>query len=629
MSTPSDPSPKPLLIFDGKCGFCRIWIEYWKKLTGDSIDYAPSQEVADQFPAIPREAYGKSVQFVRVDGSVANGARAVFETLGRVHLYESLPLLKPASETAYRYIAKHRDLFYWLTRLSFGTKITPARFARTQWLFLRMLAVIYAIAFGSLATQITGLVGARGIAPVHDYLGRVSAAFGADGPVRFLALPTVFWWNSSDALLRGLAWAGVGLAGVLFVGGLRRWLRWVLLALYVLYLSFNMAGQEFLSFQWDSLLLEAGFLAIFFGRSVSGARTIAWLYRCLAFRLYFLSGYVKLGSRDPSWASFTALKFHYHTQPLPNVIAWYADKLPDWFQHASTAGVLGIELFVPFLIFTPRRWRMAGAFVLLGLQALIFLTGNYTFFNPLTIALTLFLFDDQALDWLGNPPLAHARGSVRVFLNRDRKGAIGADAADGEIFASKRIRMARAMLVVAIVGLGIARLAQTIEGSVSEPLETMTRAFSPFQIVNSYGLFAVMTTTRPEIVIEGSNDGENWLSYEFPYKPGNLNRAPGWIEPFQPRLDWQMWFAALGSYQSNPWFPALMLRLLEGSPEVLGLFENNPFPANPPRLVRAELFEYSFTDRAIHSQSGAWWKRVPRGLYLPPVGLKGSLGSPN
>jgi hypothetical protein len=177
--------------------------------------------------------------------------------------------------------------------------------------------------------------------------------------------------------------------------------------------------------------------------------------------------------------------------------------------------------------------------------------------------------------------------------------------------------------------LGIARLAQTIEGSVPEPLDTITRAFSPFQIVNSYGLFAVMTTTRPEIVIEGSNDGENWLPYEFPYKPGNLNRAPGWIEPFQPRLDWQMWFAALGNYQSNPWFPALMLRLLEGSPEVLGLFENNPFPANPPRLVRAELFEYSFTDKAIHSQSGAWWKRVPRGLYLPPVGLKGSLESPN
>jgi hypothetical protein len=403
-----------------------------------------------------------------------------------------------------------------------------------------------------------------------------------------------------------LAWVGVGLAGVLFVGGLRRWLRWVLLALYVLYLSFNMAGQEFLSFQWDSLLLEAGFLAIFFGRSVSGARTIAWLYRCLVFRLYFLSGYVKLGSHDPAWASFNALKFHYHTQPLPNVIAWYADKLPDWFQRSSTASILGIELFVPFLIFTPRRWRMAGAFALLALQTLIFLTGNYTFFNLLTMALTLFLFDDQALGWLG-------------------KLAAG----EPECSASKRIRMVRAMLVAALLGLGIARLAQTIEGSIPEPLETMTRVFSPFQIVNSYGLFAVMTTTRPEIVIEGSDDGENWLPYEFPYKPGNLYRAPGWIEPFQPRLDWQMWFAALGDYQSNPWFPALMLRLLEGSPEVLGLLENNPFPTHPPRLIRAELFEYSFTGNDIRNQSGAWWKRVPRGLYMPPVGLKGSLESPN
>jgi hypothetical protein len=313
-----------------------------------------------------------------------------------------------------------------------------------------------------------------------------------------------------------------------------------------------------------------------------------------------------LGSHDPAWASFTALKFHYHTQPLPTVIAWYADKLPDWFQRGSAAGVLGIELFVPFLIFSPRRWRMAGAYVLLGLQALIFLTGNYTFFNLLTMALTVFLFDDQALSWL------HKR-----------------ETSIGEIYASKRVRMVRGLLVVAILGLGIARLTQTIEGSVPEPLDTITRVFSPFQIVNSYGLFAVMTTTRPEIVIEGSDDGETWLPYEFPYKPGNLYRAPRWIEPFQPRLDWQMWFAALGNYQSNPWFPALMLRLLEGSPEVLGLFENNPFPAHPPRFVRAELFEYSFTDKDIRSQSGAWWKRVPSGLYLPAVGLKGLLESPN
>jgi lipase maturation factor 1 len=540
-----------------------------------------------------------------VDGTTAGGARAVFETLGRERLYESSRVVAAGSEAAYRFIARHRDLCYWLTRLSFGTRIEPARYFKTQWLFLRLLAVIYAIAFGSLAVQIVGLVGARGITPVHDYLNRLTAAFGATlGAARFLAVPTVFWWNSSDAMLRIIAWSGVALAALLFFGVPRGWVRWVLLSLYVLYLSLNMAGQEFLSFQWDSLLLESGFLAIFFGRSVAGTRTIAWLYRWLVFRLYFLSGYVKLGSHDPTWANFTALKYHYHTQPLPTIFAWYADKLPDWFQRASTAAVLGIELFVPFLIFTPRRWRMAGASVLLGLQALIFLTGNYTFFNLLTMVLTLFLFDDQAL----------ARIMTRGIPERP---------------STKRTRMAMALLAVVILTLGIARMAQTIAGEVPGPLETLTRTLSPYQAVNSYGLFAVMTTTRPEIVVEGSDDGEGWKPYEFRYKPGDLYRAPRWIQPFQPRLDWQMWFAALGTYENNPWFPGLMLRLLEGSPDVLGLLEDNPFPNHPPRFVRAELFEYSFAGQEIHKRTGVWWQRRPLGIYLPPVGIKGAADSPN
>ena len=217
------------MIFDGRCGFCRIWIDYWKKLTGDAVDFAPSQEVADQFPQIPREAFAQAVQLVRVDGTVASGARAVFETLGRERLYESSRLVAAASETAYSLIARHRDLFYWLTRLTFGTRIEPARFAKTQWLFLRLLAVIYAIAFGSLATQIVGLVGARGIAPVHDYLNRLTAAFGATlGSARFLAVPTIFWWNSSDAAAapRRLGRRGSGLAAVFRPP----WsVRWVLL----------------------------------------------------------------------------------------------------------------------------------------------------------------------------------------------------------------------------------------------------------------------------------------------------------------------------------------------------------------------------------------------------------------
>ncbi len=583
------------MIFDGRCGFCRIWIDYWKKITDGAVDFAPSQEAGDQYPEIPREAFSQSVQLVRPDRSIASGARAVFETLGKQRLYESSPLLASVSEVSYRFIARHRDLFYWLTRLTVGTKVEPARFAHTQWLFLRALALIYAIAFGSLATQIIGLAGARGISPAHDYLGRLAAVFGA---LRFLTLPTVFWWNSSDLDLIVLAWAGVAFAVLLFAGRMQRLL---LVLLYILYLSFNAAGQEFLSFQWDALLLEAGFLAIFFGRSNSGTRAIAWLYRCLAFRLYFLSGYVKLGSHDPTWANLTALQYHYHTQPLPNIVAWYADKLPDWFQRGSTAGVLGIELFAPFLIFGPRLWRITGAWILLALQALIFLTGNYTFFNLLAAAVTLFLFDDQTFSGIAKR-LRHATPSA--------------------IVSTKRARMAMAVLVAVVLTLGCVRIFQTIEGEIPEPLNTLARMSAPFQIVNSYGLFAVMTTKRTEIVIEGSDDGQNWRPYEFRYKPGDLSRAPRWIEPFQPRLDWQMWFAALSDYQSNPWFSGLLLRLLQGSPDVLALLETNPFPDHPPHFVQAETFDYTFADRETHRRTGQWWRRTPAGIYLPPVALK-------
>jgi hypothetical protein len=321
-------------------------------------------------------------------------------------------------------------LFYWLTRLTFGTRIEPARFADTQRLFLRALAVIYAIAFGSLAVQIVGLVGAQGIAPLRDYLGRL-ATFG---PMRYLALPTVFWLNPGDLPLRVLAWAGVALAGLLLFDRME---RFILLLLYLLYLSFDMAGQMFMSFQWDSLLLEAGFLAIFFGRSVTGERVIAWLYRCMVFRLYFLSGYVKLGSHDPTWANLTALQYHFHTQPLPNVIAWYADQLPAWFLHGVTAAVLGIELGAPFLIFGPRRWRRFGAFLLLGLQALIFLTGNYTFFNLLTAALTLFLFDDQALSKIAR--------KLRIPVSPP-------------LYSTKPARLAMALLALLLLSLGAAHL---------------------------------------------------------------------------------------------------------------------------------------------------------------------------
>jgi len=591
---------QPLLIYDGRCGFCRIWIDYWKLLTAGRIDFAPSQEVGDSFAQIPPKAFAEAVQLVRADGSVASGARAVFETLGRERIYESSRWVAASSEAAYRFIARRRSFFYWLTRLTFGKRIEPARFALTQWLFLRLLAAIYVVAFASLAVQVTGLLGEHGISPAHDFLDRVGTSLGW---MRFWAAPSVFWWNSSDKVLVGAAWMGVGLGAILFIGRLE---RLALVLLYVLYLSFSLAGQEFLSFQWDALLLEAGFLAIFFGHTRTTRKTIAWLYRWLAFRLYFLSGFVKLASHDPTWRNLSALDFHYWTQPLPTVVAWYADKLPRGFQHASTFMVLAIELGAPFLIFMPRRIRFFGAGLLLGLQALIFATGNYTFFNLLSAAITVFLFDDQAL-----------RGLVWTPVKRVREWLMTEPARTGRVG-----RLAAAALTLLILPLGFVRIIENVTSQLPEPVELLARYTSPFQVVNSYGLFAVMTTERLEIVVEGSDDGQQWQAYEFPYKPGDVNRAPRWAAPYQPRLDWQMWFAALGDYQTNPWFVSFAERLLEGSPEVTALLAKNPFPDHPPRYVRAVTYDYKFSTWDERRRTGAWWHREPHGEYLPTVGLR-------
>jgi hypothetical protein len=578
-------SSKPLLIYDGKCGFCKIWLDYWRRLTGDRVEYAPSQEVGGEYPQIPKEDFSLGVQLVRPDGSVSKNAAAVFETLGHEEFYKPLA---PVWEWGYGIIARHRDFFYHLTKWTFGTRIEPARFALTSWIFVRMLAVIYGIAFGSLIGQIRGLLGARGILPMADYL---KAAAESAGAMRFYYVPSILWINASDAALLGVCWVGLAIAAMVALGFFE---RAGLAVLFVLYLSLSSAGQEFLSFQWDALLVEVGFLAIFLG----GSRVVVWLFRWLLFRLMFLSGAVKLLSHDPTWRNLTALSFHYWTRPLPNRISWYMAQLPEWFQKASTGVVLGVELVIPFLIFAPRRMRVFAVWCFLGLQVLIFLTGNYTFFNLLAMALCLFLWDDRDFErWL--PP-----GGTACPTKIGRASKLG-----------KSVVAGVAILVVAI---GLSRMVETF---LSLPV-FIVKYTAPFEIVNSYGLFAVMTTERPEIQVEGSMDGEEWRAYSFRYKPGDLARAPRWAAPYQPRLDWQMWFAALGNYRENPWFVNFAVRLLEGSPEVRGLLEADPFEGRPPRYVRGMLYDYRFTDIEERRKTGNWWKRELKGQYLPPVGLR-------
>ncbi|HYL38570.1 MAG TPA: lipase maturation factor family protein [Bryobacteraceae bacterium] len=581
-------SGKPLVIFDGRCGFCRIWIEYWKQLTGDRVDYAPSQEAGVRFPQIPPENFSQSVQLVTASGEVISGASAVFTILTYAPglawlswLYQRLPGFAPLSEAAYKLIAGHRNFFDHVTRFTFGRSVSPLSYARVEWLFLRILALIYCTAFWSLAVQITGLAGARGILPAARYLEAAKETFGVRA---YWLMPGLFWIAPGDTLLRALCWAGVAISIILFLG---YWERFSLVSLYVLFLSLGTVGQDFLAFQWDMLLLEAGFLAIFLGSS----KWIVFLFRWLLFRLMFLSGSVKLLSHDASWRNLSAMSFHYFTQPLPTRLAWYAYQLPFWFQRFTTASVLVIELAVPWLILGPRPWRSLAAWILLAFQTLIFLTGNYTYFNLLAMALCLFLFDDRALSRL--------RLGSRAIVTRP-----------GAVFA----------MVALVLLLSVFELDGVFFDRRSELENSVVRVAAPFGVVNTYGLFAVMTTTRPEIIVQGSLDGATWLDYEFPFKPGNLQTPPRWAAPYQPRLDWQMWFAALSGFRGAPWFGNFMVRLLQGSPDVARLLSKNPFPA-PPKYVRALLFDYEFTNWEERRNTGAWWKRVPRGIYLRAISL--------
>jgi predicted DCC family thiol-disulfide oxidoreductase YuxK len=581
----------PLLIFDGECGFCGIWVDYWKRLTGDQMRYAAFQEVASEFPGIPRERFAKSVHLVLPDGEVLTGAHAVFRLLSYVpgaawllEMYRRVPGFAAISEWVYAFIAARRPLFFALTKLLFGPVIEPASHVRVLRLFWKMLGAIYAIAFFSLAVQINGLIGPDGILPAAAYLSRVSEAFGV---MRYWNLPAVFWLTGgSNLALLSVCWAGIGLAALVIAGYLQ---RPALIGCYVLYLSLVTVGQDFLSFQWDILLLETGFLAIFLGFS----RLVIWLFRWLLFRLMLLSGAVKLLSGDITWRSLAALKFHYYTQPLPTPIAWCMQQLPGWFQEASLVVMFAIELGAAVLIFAPRRVRFFAGGAIVFLQVMIFLTGNYTFFNLLTIALCVMLLDDAAL---GRPYVEIRESAWR-----------------------KRSAMAVAVVLIAVSG---AQLLAEFFGVMPAPARLVQGLIAPLYLTNNYGLFAVMTTERHEIIVQGSSNGVDWRDYEFRYKPGPVDRAPRWVEPHQPRLDWQMWFAALGTYRNNPWFVSFVLRLLQGSHDTLALLGANPFSAAPPRYIRALIYDYKFTDFESRRRTGAWWKRELLGVYLPPVSLQ-------
>ncbi len=615
------------MVFDGDCNFCTLWIRRWQQMTGESVDYLPAQDprITAQFPEIPREQFDTAVQLIEPDGSVYSGAEAVFRVLAKkpskqwlLEWYEYSPAFAKFTERAYNFVAGHRTLFSRLTRWFWGRHVEPPAHFLTRWIFLRALGVIYLIAFVSLWTQISGLIGHDGILPTDRFMAAVQQQCDLQGIglERFRLLPTLCWFNSSDGSLNFQCAAGALLAIILIVGIAP---APCLALLWLLYLSLVTVGRDFLGFQWDNLLLEAGFLAIFFAplqlwprpsREAPPSRMVLWLLRLLLFKLMFSSGCVKLLSGDPNWRNLTALTFHYQTQPLPTWGGWYANQLPLWFQKTSCAAMFCIELGAPFLIFTPRRLRFCGGAAIAFLQILILLTGNYTFFNLLTLAFCLLLLDDFALLKLTPLKLRPALGPVTCHLSL---------ATHWRWPRAITVPLAGFVIILSLFQMG---LMFGVRPGWLFPVAIVDEWLTPFRSFNGYGLFAVMTTGRREIIVEGSDDGVNWLSYEFKYKPGDVNRRPVFVAPHQPRLDWQMWFAALGSYQQNPWFANFCQRLLQGSPKVLALLDKNPFPNHPPRHIRAEFYSYRFTNFADRRATGAWWKREFVGEYLPPISLR-------
>jgi len=342
-----------------------------------------------------------------------------------------------------------------------------------------------------------------------------------------------------------------------------------------------------------------------------------FLLKFLLFKLMVMSGVVKLTSGDDSWgwsnhsfhwSALTALDYHYWSQPLPTMFSWWADKSPEWFKHFSVAFCLGVEIIVPFFIWAPRRPRLIAAGLIIFLQLAIAVTGNYCFFNLLTIALCLLLIDDAAVFRMER----RASPASQEFRPPSTKSIID------------RLLMYCAIVVV-IVTLPINAwlIFSAFKPRTRPPhaLATVYEQLEAFRIVNGYGLFRVMTKDRCEIVLEGSAEGVEWLPYEFKWKPGDVKRAPGWCAPHQPRLDWQMWFAALERPQENPWLVGLIVRLLQGSQDVNRLLAYNPFPDKPPRYIRAMFYRYRFTTVSELRQTGAWWKRQELREYLPTVSL--------
>jgi hypothetical protein len=533
-------------------------------------------------------------------------------------------------------------------RWLFDSRNGPSDRFLGRWIFLRALGAIYFSAFFPLVFQIRGLIGPQGILPANEYLKSVAEQVGY---ARYWYVPSVLWFSSGGHMLIALCWVGMA-AAVLLIFNI--WPRATLAICFICFLSFVSAAGEFSGYQSDGMLLEAGFLSLFlapggfrpgFGEARPPTRAALYLLLWEWFRIYFESGVAKIAGGDVEWRNFTAMDDYYQNGPLPTWIGWYVQHLPHWFHAATVVLTLALELVLIWAAFLPRPFRIALFFIVTPWQIGIILTANYTFLNYLVLILAFLLLDDRFLmrffssKWRqpllarsitttidSAPPasdqlsiLAPPTGASRNEVTARKEATLDSHQNIRSWIAPFRV----AVNAVLLTWIFYVTTAQMVWMIAPVPLPTSPVALlDPFRIANRYGLFAVMTRGRFEIEFQGSNDGQAWTAYLFRHKPQDLYKAPRIYAPYQPRLDWNLWFASLGEWRDNPLVLRTERRLLSNDKDVLALFAANPFPQGPPRQVRAVLFQYWFTSMAEKREHGLWWRREPLGLYAPAIQLE-------
>jgi len=466
----------------------------------------------------------------------------------------------------------------------FAPDFSQPSYLRARWIWLRALGGIFLSAFYSLYFQIHGLIGPNGILPANGYLEAVHNAFRWKG---YWFAPTLLWIDAGDRALDALVWLGFA-ASVALIFNL--WPRVSIAVAGICFLSFIAAAQDFASYQSDGMLLEAALISIFFaprgfrpglGADRPPSRASLFMLRWEWFRIYFESGLVKILSGEQQWRDLTAMDKYYENGPLPSWIGWHVQQWPHGFHAGTAAATLIIELLVAWLVFFPKWSRRIAFIITTPLQIGIILTGNYAFLNYLVLFLGFLLLDDDVLRAPARVPVPHKPSYV--------------------------------------AGVVLPILFITTVAAFFMPGFPTVILLEPFRVANSYGLFAIMTRARYEIEFQGTADGKTWIAYPFRYKPQDVGKPPGIYAPYQPRFEWNLWFAMLGTWISNRWVINTEVRLLQNQPAVLQLFAGNPFARKPPIAVRAMEWRYWFTTPEERRKTGAWWHRERVGQYAPTV----------